>query len=118
MQQVRSTPTATRTRFNVRIDAPDGGWSILSVAGDLDLSAALGLQTFLATQEDAGRTTLRLDLSEVTFMDCSCLRVLSDAHVRLSARGGGLEIFEASRSVSRLLRATGLLRLLKIGDTR
>lgn len=77
----------------------------LHVAGELDTVAAdrLGEDLRLAGTAPAGAVVV--DLSGVTFMSCSALRVLVEARARLGTR---LFVDGRSRVVARLLAITGL----------
>jgi anti-sigma B factor antagonist len=75
----------------------------LSAAGELDLAAVEDLIALLAAHEGAGQVFIHLDLSAVTFMDCSCLGVLVAAHHRLRAAHGQLVLTRSSGPVIKLL---------------
>ena len=62
-------------------------WLVLEVTGEMDLEAGSLL-------DDVGDdpSFVVLDLHEVTFMDCSSLRVLRDAQRRARAAGGTLRL--------------------------
>jgi anti-anti-sigma factor len=60
---------------------------VVRVAGELDLSsAAHAMRSCL----DVGRLVVRVDLRELTFMDCGGYRGLVGARVELERRGGSL----------------------------
>ena len=111
MEQSRTFPSS-RPRFTVHTDPSDREWSRVSATGDLDLAAVAPFEQVIAAHTAGGRTSLQLDLGDVSFMDCSCLRVLIDAHLRMQERGGKVELIRASAPVVRLLTATHLHQLL------
>lgn len=84
------------------------------VVGELDLAARDALTEILEQQDDAHRHIVHLDLSQVTFMDCSCLGALVAAHHRLLARKGLLVLTGVDKCAARVLKLTGLDNLLFI----
>ncbi|MFF8772489.1 STAS domain-containing protein [Kitasatospora sp. NPDC015120] len=82
--------------------------------GEIDIATAPRLGRRLAAALGAHREVV-LDLSEVTFMDCSGLRVLVQARNRADRYGGRLVLRGARGPVARLLRLTGLGRRLAAG---
>lgn len=79
--------------------------------GEIDLYTAPGLRHEL-TRALADHRTVVLDLSQVTFMDCSGLRVLLDARAQADRGGRCLVLHGIGRPVARLLELTGLSRRL------
>ena len=71
---------------------------VLAVAGELDLLGRDQLRWRLAEVEDAAGDEVHLDVSLVTFVDASCLRVLDDARQRFAARSVRLRVVAASTS--------------------
>jgi anti-anti-sigma factor len=65
--------------FACRVLRDTADCTALSACGEIDLATKDGLQAVLAPLLD-GERTLLLDLSQVTFIDCSGLRVLQSAH--------------------------------------
>lgn len=108
MHVLRGPAAVSADTFSVAVDRTDASRASLSASGELDLAAVQDLGGLLAKHEGAGRTFICLDLSAVTFMDCSCLRILVDAHVRLRAAGGQLILARPSGPVLRLLSVTHL----------
>jgi anti-anti-sigma factor len=76
--------------------------------GELDLAARPALAEGLQQQQDAGRRFVRLDLSGVTFLDCSCLGVLVAFHHRFLELHGLLILTGVNAHVARLLTLIGL----------
>ncbi len=62
------------------------------------------------------RPVLRLDLSGVRVLSAAGLRALVAAHLRIRARGGELVLLHPDPTVARVLRATGLHRVIPIVD--
>ena len=91
--------TPTRCAFS----DSDGG---LHVSGEIDAHSAPQLGDELARR--LGADDLRVDMSEVAFMDSSGLRVLIDTHRRAEAAGGRLVLEHPSSAVSRIIEISGL----------
>ena len=98
--------------------APDGappydshGGRVVGVAGALDLRMAPLLAERLRRRGADGPEGVVVDLSQVTFMDCSGLRPLVEAHARL---GGRMWLRAPSTPVRRLLWLTALDEVLLV----
>ena len=89
----------------------------IRAAGELDLAAREPLAELLQQQQLAGRRVISLDLSEVTFLDCSCVGVIVTAHHRFLELRGLLVLTHVNARVARILRATGLEDGLFIAPT-
>ena len=83
----------------------------LTAAGDLDPAGAVRLRAQL---DDAVRAGARvtLDLSRVTHVSADALGVLVEAYRRLRESGGSLVLTDLSPAVVRVLRISGLHRVL------
>jgi anti-sigma B factor antagonist len=92
-----------RVQLTVQVVHLDAAPVVL-VAGELDLSTADSLRTSL--EPLGGRVVV--NLAGVTFMDCSGVSVLVEAHNRLVAEGGGLRVRSPSVFVVRLLELLGM----------
>lgn len=82
--------------------------AVVRAVGELDLAAREDLTEVLRQENAASGAVVRLDLSEVTFLDCSCLGVLVGAHHRYRERDGLLLLTGVGGPVARLLRVTRL----------
>lgn len=80
----------------------------ICAVGELDLAAREDLADVLRQQEHASRRFVRLDLSQVSFLDCSCLGVLVASHHRFLELHGLLVLSGVDESVARILKITGL----------
>ena len=88
--------------------------STLVLEGELDLATAAQLE--LAVRQSVADDCLQvsLDLSGVSFMDCSGLHALSTCRRLLSNAGGRLRIVALSASVERILVPSDLRRALTV----
>ncbi len=82
--------------FNVRERHDADGAVRMTLTGELDLSAAPGLKVRLHEVQRCEQR-VRLDLSELEFIDCSGIRTILDAMAEARNGGGALEV---DRSVS------------------
>lgn len=91
-----------------RLGAADTGADArISLSGDVNLTVDLRTQARLkALLDQPGTRTLTIDLSDVTYLSLSTLRLLLDADRRLRARGGRLRLLHPDQRVQRLLAVT------------
>jgi anti-sigma B factor antagonist len=95
---------------------PDEGRALVRVCGELDLSTSPRLGELLAQELDGGRA-VRLDLSEVTFIDSTALNTLVTALRSCESNGGSLAVDrELPAQVSRVFQITGLDAVLPIAS--
>jgi anti-sigma B factor antagonist len=94
---------------DVTATGADGDGSRIVVRGDLDAYRGDELRAVLEDHIGAGRRSIELDASGVTFMDSGGLRVIIEADERLREQGEGLTLIDPSPQVIRLLRYTDLL---------
>ena len=80
----------------------------LALSGDVNLTVDLRTRSRLnALLGQHGTRTLAVDLTDVTDLSLSTLRLLVDADRRLRARGGRLRLLQPDQRVQRLLAITG-----------
>jgi anti-anti-sigma factor len=88
-------------------------WTRVAIVGEVDLSTGPrlqgGLLEVLAAQS---ASVLELDLSEVTFLDCSGLRALLAVRAAAAETGCRVMVSHPQPIVGRVLTLTGLLPLL------
>lgn len=96
---------------------PHGSWTVLRVAGELDLHTSPMLQDRVAELLAEGVSRLALDLEGVGFMDSSSLGVLVTALKRLRERSGDLTLLGVNGSPLKVLALTGIDRLLTVYPT-
>ncbi|MFJ4535552.1 anti-sigma factor antagonist [Streptomyces tibetensis] len=88
------------------------GHTVLEFRGEIDLAAASEIAPHL--DRETGRPAARvvIDLSGIDFFDCSGLRLLYRARSRVLERRGQVLLVCAHPLTLRVLRITGLSRLL------
>lgn len=87
--------------------------TVVRLAGDLDLAAARRTGVQLRRVHLAPDVEVRLDLSEVRFIDSAVLHLFADLQARAASDGGRVRIVGASSSVRRVIVMTGLGDLLE-----
>ncbi|GGN08285.1 STAS domain-containing protein [Streptomyces fuscichromogenes] len=85
---------------------------IVRAYGELDAQTVAPLVSALAKVRAArpGRLLIIVDLSAVTFADCSILRPLCEAWADCHARGGWIRIVHDNHTIGLVFRCTGMLR--------
>jgi anti-sigma B factor antagonist len=86
----------------------------LAVAGELDIASAPELLARIEQVELSTSHTLALDLSEVTFMDVSGMRVLLEVAQRTKSRKARFVIRNPRRCASRVFGLTAVDQQLEI----
>jgi anti-sigma B factor antagonist len=100
--------------FEVAVESRSGT-TLVHVTGELDLATAPELQQALARRPRD--TRLVIDLSECTFVDSSCVRVLVGAAREADQAGTKAGIVARESGVLRVLEITGLDRLASVHRT-
>ena len=98
---------------NAEIQPDAAIWSVVYPAGDLDMAALPELRDLLHPHFlDPSRDVI-VDLTHVTFMDCSALGLLMGARARL---GGRLWLRSIPPSVAWFLQLTDLHAMITLAD--
>lgn len=90
----------------------------VKASGEIDLSTGALLWAVLDTHIAMGRRFLRLDLSDVTFMDATAISGVARIHHEALDRRGTLVLTGVRARLTKLLRFTGLDDVLFIGGPR
>lgn len=98
--------------FELTVVGADALRAKVRASGALDLSARDSIVEVLGRQRDSGRLIVRLELTDVTFMDCSCLGAVVEEHQRFLDARGQLVLTGVGPRTSRLLALTGLDQVL------
>ncbi|AYN42781.1 anti-sigma factor antagonist [Streptomyces dangxiongensis] len=100
--------------FTVTV-AHDADETVIAAAGELDMSTCPKVAEAIAALP-AGNTSLRLDLSGISFMDSMGLNLLLTLRRRLEDSGGRLVLTGVHQQPSGLLRLTGAYSLFDITE--
>ena len=87
----------------------------IALTGRLDVHSVAEVRTLLQAAVDAGRGDLVVDVSGVELVDLIGLGVLVGADRRAKLAGRRMVLRGAGSRLVRLLRATGLHRVLTVG---
>jgi anti-sigma B factor antagonist len=86
-----------------------GGWTVISVGGELDLYTAPQLQDVVTGVLEADGPRIAIDLTDVGFVDSSGLGVIVACMTGARDRGGDLALVAPpASSLTRLLTLIGL----------
>jgi anti-sigma B factor antagonist len=100
--------------FAVGDEAVDDHTHVVTPRGDVDALTAPKLGRRLLGLAEEGKTSLVVDLSNVTFMDSTGIGVLLNALRNLSKRHGGLVLVCPTERILRPFQITGLVGYLPI----
>jgi anti-sigma B factor antagonist len=101
----------------VTIDRSDvGRRTVLAVAGELDLASTPDLRSAVDEALDAGAQELWVDLSDVTFIDSTCLHLMIETRRRARELNRRLAIVCPPGSVRHVFEIAGLADALPLYD--
>lgn len=86
--------------------------TVLEFHGEIDIAAATQIAPHLDRVTSRSGARVVIDLSGVDFFDCSGLRLLYRARGQVLGQGGELRLVCTHPLTLRILRVTGLARLL------
>ncbi|MBM0279908.1 STAS domain-containing protein [Micromonospora tarensis] len=98
-------------RLDVQVSVGDQ-MVVMRVAGEVDIATVAAFRSALWSAP--ARRVLRLELSELRLLSAAGVRTLLAAHLRVRARGGELVLVDPSPVVARVLRVSGLHRVMPI----
>jgi len=90
---------------------------VLSVAGEIDLATVPQLSEALRVAIRSGTARLVCDLTRVSFLDASCLRVLLIARRQAIALDAWLDVVCTQSMPCKVIRLTGLDTVIPCHDT-
>ena len=101
----------------LQIEAHDhDGLAHVVLTGELDLSTTAQVEQELARVEGAGPATVALDLSRLTFLDSSGLRVIVSADKRARRENRRFAVVRGPDTVQRVFSITRLDEQLELVD--
>jgi anti-sigma B factor antagonist len=111
-----ASPSHDEPACKVAVEQRDGE-AVVVVSGELDLVCAPTLRACLVEHFREGRVGhhLVIDLTDVPFMDSTCLGVLVGACKRATSIGAGMTVI-ANPYARRLIETTGLDKLWAVLD--
>lgn len=90
------------------------GWTVVAVAGEIDVYTAPNLRDRLVGLVGAGHYNLVVDLEGVDFLDSTGLGVLVGALKRVRAHQGSLRLVCTQERLLKVFRITGLAKVFAI----
>ncbi|MGW1622589.1 anti-sigma factor antagonist [Streptomyces sp. NPDC002172] len=108
-QEPRQDPAPLSRHLRVH---QDRGHTVLELRGEIDIAAATEIAPHLDRVTAQENARVVIDLLPVEFFDCSGLRLLYRARGRVLERGGQLQLVCTHPLTLRVLKVTGLSRLL------
>ncbi|MFG2633886.1 anti-sigma factor antagonist [Streptomyces sp. NPDC048362] len=106
---MRDEPAPSTRHLRVR---RHHGYTVLEFRGEIDIAAAAEIGPVLDRVTRHTGARVMIDLRPVEFFDCSGLRLLYRGRARVLERGGRLGLVCTHPLTLRVLRVTGLDRLL------
>lgn len=94
----------------------ENGCAVLAVSGEIDLASAPMLEGRIQALDAGG--PIVVDLSGVTFIDSTGLRVLISANEAANGAGGSLHLVAIDGPVTKLFSITGVEEWLNVHPSR
>ena len=102
-----STPLTLR-----ETPTPESDGCRLEVEGELDVATAAEFRRAISSLLGVGCRRIVVDLKDTAFLDSSGLGALVWASHRLHSAGGALEVVNPGERIARVMKITGVDRLL------
>ena len=94
-----------------------GPWTVVEVAGELDLHTSPPLREHVLQLIDGGTEHLAIDMTKVDFMDSSSLGSLVMCLKRMRERDGRMVLAGVAGTPMKVLNLTGLDRIFELADS-
>jgi len=94
----------------------EGTTHTISVAGELDIATADRVEAALLEAEATDAQAIVLDLSELTFMDSTGVRLVLSANARSRADSNRLALVRGTPAVQRVFQLSGVADTLPFTD--
>lgn len=108
----RADPHVDVAAFTVAV-TQEAGHTVAHIRGEIDMATCERLRDAIEPHLGPAQRVV-LDLSGVSFMDSSCLKVLVQARTTLTADDGALILRNPSDAARRVLTLTGMADLFDI----
>jgi anti-anti-sigma factor len=95
-------------------DSASGPWTVVHVAGELDLHTSPQLRDHVLAMLGPTPVRMALDLSEVDFLDSSSLGILVTCLKRIREGDGEMVLVGVSGSPMKVLTLTGLDKVFEL----
>lgn len=95
----------------------EGDWTVLEVAGEVDVYTAPKLRERLIGLVGDGHHKIIVDMTAVDFLDSTGLGVLVGGLKRIRANEGSLALVCNAERILKIFRITGLTKVFPIHDT-
>ena len=93
------------------------GYPLVRLEGESDVTVRGRLRTALTAQAAAAKPHLVVDLSGLSFIDCSCLRVLWQVSRMEEEAGGSLRLAAPQPTVARVMELGGVDQVIGVHDS-
>lgn len=113
LSDTKASAELRRTGFAVTVDSSDRS-TVLKLDGELDVATAPALEEAMASAFGADPSSMVVDLTDLTFLDSTGIRVLVTAGRVAEGTGCSIVLMAPAAQVLRALRLTGVDRLLAI----
>ena len=94
----------------------DGELHVINLSGELDLATVDVVKRELERVEATDVQSIILDLSGLTFMDSTGIRLLLSAEARSRADSNRLTLLRGPPAIQRVLEVTGVVKYLPFAD--
>ena len=95
----------------------EGEWTVLEVAGEVDVYTAPKLRERLVGLVGDGHHHIIVDMTKVDFLDSTGLGVLVGGLKRIRSHEGSLALVCNAERILKIFRITGLTKVFPIHDT-
>ena len=95
----------------------EGPWTVVVVAGELDLHTSPPLRDHLLGLIERGTSWIAVDMSKVDFMDSSSLGALITCLKRVREKDGRLALVGMDSSPMKVMTLTGLDRVFELAGS-
>jgi anti-sigma B factor antagonist len=103
--------------LTLNVHSEDPGFTVIAVAGEIDVYTAPKLREKLISLVDDGSYQLIVDMEGVEFLDSTGLGVLVGGLKRVRAHDGWIDLVCTQGRILRIFRITGLNKVFSIYNT-